>query len=171
MKATLSFTATMRILGINPYVLVTAEQAKALKPGWRKPMPVLVQVNNKPDKPWHINMMPVGSGDFYLYLSNDVRQASGTKVGDQVSITLWFDTEYKNGPMHEMPTQFRERLEASSVAARHWEELPPGRQKEVLRYLAGLKSDAALQRNIERAMRALSSDGERFMGRDWKGGR
>jgi hypothetical protein len=46
----------------NPYTLVTPAQAKALKPGWRKPLPVLVRINGKPAEPWRINMMPVGDG-------------------------------------------------------------------------------------------------------------
>jgi len=59
---------------------------------------VSVQVNGKPDTPWRINLMPVGDGDFFLYLHGQVRKASGTSVGDVVSITLAFDDEYKGGP-------------------------------------------------------------------------
>jgi hypothetical protein len=35
-----------------------------MKPGWRKPLPVLVRLNGKPAKGWHINMMPAGNGSF-----------------------------------------------------------------------------------------------------------
>jgi hypothetical protein len=45
--------------------------------------------------------------------------------------------------------------------------LTPSLQKEVLRYLANLKSDAARTRNVDRVLRVLSGAKERFMARDW----
>lgn len=46
----LTFTATIKIRGINPYVVVSRIQARKIKPHWRKPLPVLVQVNGLPKK-------------------------------------------------------------------------------------------------------------------------
>ena len=74
----LRFRAPIEIRGINPYVLVSAERAAKLKPDWRKPMPVRIQVNGKPDIPWRINMMPAGDGSFFLYLHGQVRKDFGT---------------------------------------------------------------------------------------------
>jgi hypothetical protein len=65
---TLRFRAQIEINKINPYVLVDARRAARLQKSWRKPMPVCIQVNGKPDQPWRINMMPIGDGSFYLYL-------------------------------------------------------------------------------------------------------
>ena len=79
-----TFNAIMKIRGINPFILVSARRANAIKPGWRKPLPVLVRLNGKPAKACRINMMPVGNGSFYLYLHGDIRKASGTAVGDRV---------------------------------------------------------------------------------------
>jgi hypothetical protein len=45
---TTGFTAVIRIRGGNPFILVSASRATAIKPGWRKPLPVLVRVNGKP---------------------------------------------------------------------------------------------------------------------------
>ena len=78
------FTSVIKIRDGNPYILVGTVRAQAIKPGWRKPLPVLVRLNGKPAEPWRINMMPVGDGSFYLYLHGDVRKASSTKVNDQV---------------------------------------------------------------------------------------
>ena len=97
MKA-LHFTSIMDIRDGNPYILVSQEQAITLKPNWKKPMPVLIKINGKPDTPWKINMMPVGNGSFYLYLHGDVRRASGTKVGDSVRVDIIFDETYRKGP-------------------------------------------------------------------------
>jgi len=168
--ATVSFTATIRVRGINPYVLVNHDQVKKLKEGRRKPIPVLVRVNGTPAEPWHINLMPAGDGNFYLYLHGDVRKASNTKAGDVVTIELDFDTEYRNGPLHPMPVWFDRALADNITAKANWNALPPSRQKEVLRYLAALKSDDARERNVARALRALTGDAEHFMGRDWHDG-
>jgi hypothetical protein len=167
----LEFKALMQITGANPYVLVSAVQASSLRNNWRKPMPVVLQVNNKPDLSWHINMMPVGNGDFYLYLHNHVRKASNTKVGDEITVKIWFDDSYHNGPLHDMPKEFSLALDQHQAAATHWHELTPSRQKEVLRYFAGLKSETALQRNISKAVYVLEGKRERFMGRDWTDGK
>lgn len=79
----------MKITGINPYVLVSAVRARALKSGCRKPLPVLVRVNGAPKaNPWRVNMVPTGRGSFYLYLHGDLRRASKTDVGDRLQIEL-----------------------------------------------------------------------------------
>ncbi len=166
---TVHFLATIEILGINPYVLVSAEQAELLQPGWRKPMPVRVQINGFPTPPWLINMVPVGDGSFYLYLAGVVRKASGTKVGDVVMVDVDFDADYRGGPA-ELPEWFRGPLESDPVAKAAWDALTPSRQKEVVRYLSALKSDEARGRNLDKVMRMLGGEVGRFMGRDWKDG-
>jgi len=168
--ARLEFTALIQLRGINPYVLISKEQAAQLQPNWRKPMPVLVQVNGQPTEPWHINMMPVGNGEFYLYLHENVRKASNTKVGDKVTVALKFDATYKNGPLHPMPSWLQEKLAANDIAQRNWDNLSPSRQKEILRNFASLKSEDARMRNMERALQVLSGTEARFMGRAWHDG-
>ncbi len=169
--STLRFSAIMEIREANPYILVNALRASALKKGWRKPLPVTVQINGKPDKPWHINMIPVGDGSFYLYLHGDVRSASETKVGDRVNVSLRFDETYKNGPQHPMPDWFHKALLENPKAHEAWSALPPSRKKEVLRYFDGLKSDEAREGNLEKALEVLSGTEGRFMARTWKNGR
>lgn len=163
------FRATIEIRGLNPYVLVSVERATLLMDGWRRPMPVLVRVNGQPNPPWRINIMPVGDGSFYLHLHGDVRSASRTKVGDEVEVEIAFDQEYHGGPLHPMPPAFAEELLRNGAAHGGWESLPPSRKKEVLRYLAGLKSPEAQRRNIERALHVLAGGKGRFMARSWNG--
>ena len=169
--SSLRFTALMRIHGVNPYVLVSAKRASKLKADWRRPMPVLVTINGKPEQPWRINMMPVGDGSFRLYLHCGVRKASDTRVGDRVRVEVRFDDKYRGGPMHPMPTWFRTALNKNATAKQNWNALTPSRKKEVLRYFAGLKSAEARQRNLARALQALSGGPTRFMARSWKNGK
>lgn len=166
----LRFTSVMKIRDGNPYIPVSTARAKAIKPQWRKPLPVLLRINGKPDEPWRINMMPAGDGSFYLYLHGTVRQASATKVGDRVRVEVSFDPEYRNGPLHPMPAWFRAALRKSPLAAKHWRALIPSRKKEVLRYFSGLKSPQARARNLEKALHVLSGNEGRFMARPWNNG-
>jgi hypothetical protein len=157
----------IEINNINPYVLVSAKRAARLQKGWRRPLPVRVRVNGKPEKPWRINLMPVGDGSFYLYLHGDVRKASGTKVGEAVTLELEFDDEYRSGPAHPIPLWFSDALDRSRSAKRAWSELIPSRQKEILRFFSWLKTPEAQTRNVQRAMQVLSGGKGRFMGRSW----
>lgn len=169
--ATFVFQAPIEIYNGNPYVLVTASQAKTLKAGWKKPMPVKVQINGQPKPAWKINMMPKGNGDFYLYLHGEVRKASETKVGDIVSVKVSFDSTYHRGPMHPMPSWFSQKLNSSPPAKKAWGNLIPSRQKEIIRYFSWLKSEEARQRNLQKVMSALNGNKERFMARSWKDGK
>ncbi len=171
MKNILRFSAVIKIIGVNPYVTVSAKRTVALRPNWRKPMPVLVRVNGKPKDAWRINLMPKGDGSFYLYLHGHVRTASGTKVGDRVTVELTFDEEYRNGPQHPLPLLFETSLAKNARARKTWNALSPSRQKEVLRYFAGLKSAEALERNVTRMVTILSGTDDHFVGRDWKDGK
>lgn len=164
---TLSFKGRIRIMGVNPYVLVSAARATALRPRWRRPLPVRLRVNGTPVTPWRINLMPRGDGSFYLYLHGEVRRASNTKVGDLVAVELAFDAEYRGGPAQRPPEWFRKPLAASRRAAAAWKELTPSRKKEIVRYLARLKSPEARARNLERALAALSGRPIRYLARSW----
>jgi hypothetical protein len=168
--ATLSFTAVIRIRGVNPFILVSALRANSIKPGWRKPLPVLVRINSKPENAWHINMMPAGNGSFYLYLHGDVRRASGTAVGNRVRVEIDFDASYGNGPQHPMPRWFKQALVSNPQAMKNWKALIPSRKKEILRYFSRLNSMDARARNLTKALHVLSGETGRFMARPWKNG-
>ncbi len=135
---TVRFRSRIEIDKINPYVFVSADRAARLKKNWRKPMPVRIQVNGKPDTPWRINLMPVGGGNFY-----------------------------KSGPAHPMPSWFGDELVLNPRAKKGWDILTPSRQKEILRYFAGLKSPQAQRRNVQKALYVLAGGKARFMARDW----
>ncbi len=168
--SSLHYKSIIEIYNGNPYVLVSAAQAETLQSGWKKPMPVTVQINSQPKPAWHINMMPIGDGSFYLYLHGDVRKASDTKVGDEVNVDVSFDEQYRSGPAHPMPSWFQSALDQNPTAQTNWNALIPSRQKEILRYFSWLKSDEAIQRNLEKAMHVLSGKSGRFMARSWKDG-
>lgn len=163
----MKFTARIELRGINPYVMVSEALAHQIRPDWKRPIPVTVQVNGQPEPPARVNMMPAGHGSFLLYLDGSIRKASGTTVSDTVKVTVTFDDNYRGGPAHEMPAEFAARLDANPVAKARWDQLSPSLQKEMLRYFARLKSDAARTRNIEQALNVLNGAKDRFMARAW----
>ena len=167
---TLLFRSVIELNNVNPYVLVSARRAARLRKGWRRPLPVRVRLNGKPEKAWRINLMPIGDGSFYLYLHGDVRKASGTKVGDAVTVELEFDNEYRSGPAHPMPAWFSDALKKDGNAMKAWNELIPSRKKEILRYFSRLKSAEAQARNLRRAIHVLAGGKARFLGRFWNEG-
>ncbi|NZA25813.1 DUF1905 domain-containing protein [Luteimonas sp. SJ-92] len=169
--AGLRFRAVVRILGINPYVPVSAAQAAELKQHWRGPMPVRYRIDGRPRTPWRINMMPAGEGSFYLYLHAAARAAAETQVGDEVDVELVFDDAYHAGPVDPMPPWFAEALAVDRAAGEAWEALVPSLQKEVLRYFARLKSPQAQARNLEKALHVLGGGEGRFLARGWRAGR
>ena len=164
------FNALIQKRGINPFVAVSSARAEALAPCWRRPLPVLVRINDKPQVPWRINLMPAGDGDFYLYLHETVRKASGTSVGNRVSVELSFYAYYRSGPQHRMPQWFKQALYENPRALKNWTALIPSRKKEILRYFSQLKSSDARARNLSKALLVLSGEAERFMARDWRNG-
>lgn len=165
-----SFKATIKIRGVNPYILVSVSRARRIKPGWQKPIPVVAHINGKPTAGSRTNMMPAGDGSFYLYLNGIMRKASGTTVGDLVRVEISFDGAYRGGPQHPMPRQFKKLLDENPQASKNWNALSPSRKKEVLRYFAQLKSPKARTRNFARALTVLSGQTTRFMGREWRNG-
>jgi hypothetical protein len=167
----LALTAVIELTGVNPYVHVGSDHAQLLKPGWRRPMPVLVSIDGAPGKLWRTNMMPVGEGAFNLYLHGEMRKASQTAVGDIVALELWFDEEYVDGPQHPLPPWFRTALDLNYAARANWERLPPSRQKELLRYFDRLKSAEAIERNLNAVVHVLAGNTGHYMGRDWVDGK
>ena len=167
---TLKLYDVIKIRGINPFISVDARDANALKPDWRKPLPVLLQVNGKPSVPLRTNMMPMGNGSFYLYLNGVARDAAGVSVGDRVRVEITFDSTYRNGPLHSAPAWFTKELKDNPEAKKNWDALIPSRKKEILRYFARLRSPEARFRNLARAVHVLSGRPGRFMARSWKNG-
>jgi hypothetical protein len=166
----LNLRSKIELEGMNPFVRISSARAGRLKFGWRKPMPVLIRINGAPERPWRIHMMPKADGSFYLYLHGKVREASGSAVGDRVSVEIAFDEGYRPGPAR-MPAFLGAALKANPRALAGYRALPPSRKKELVRHFARLKSEAARARNLEAALRVLSGISGRFMARDWAAGR
>jgi hypothetical protein len=151
-------TGRVLIVGVNPYVRVPSERVATLRPGWHKPLPVLVQINDGCATPWRTNLTPSGDGSFRLYLHGAMRKTASVGVGDEVRIELEVDEDYYYNPAHPMPQWFQAALDADPLNNENWLKLSPSQRKEVVRYLGALKSQDARERNLQRALDVLRGE-------------
>lgn len=155
-----TFRATLEIIGVNPYVFVPeAILAGILAEAGRSrgPIPVHGTVDGAPFRQTLVRFQ----GPWRLYVNTGMVRDSPRRVGDTFTFTLAYDPEPRG---FEPPEAFRRALAAAPEAARAFAALPPSRQTEIVRYLARLRSEEALARNVERAVAFLEGRG-RFVGR------
>ena len=156
-----SFSAKIRIIGINPYVLLPASLLKYIfqKAGKDKgAIPVKLKIA---DKDFIQNLVKY-SGKWRLYLNGPMRKAAGKDVGDKINIEIDFDSKERVTLIHSMLQKaFRKNKEASNA----FKELSPSRQKEILRYINNLKSEESRDRNIQKIISHLKGK-ESFFGRN-----
>ena len=160
-KPAKTFQAKIEIIGINPFVFVPEKVLSALfavAGKDRGKIPVKMTIDGHPFRQTLVKY----SGHWRLYLNMPMRKAAGKDVGDTASFVISFDSEERQMPMHP---KFADALSASKEAKKAFDALSPSRRLEVSRYISGLKTEAAVHRNIERAIKFLLGD-ERFVGRD-----
>ena len=157
----LSFTEKIRIIGINPYVLLPASVLKYIfqKSGKDKgAIPVQLKIGGKD---FGQNLVKY-NGRWRLYLNTPMRKAAGKDLGDIVDIQIDFDPKPRTTPMHpRLEKAFKENPGARNV----FEKLAPSRQKEILRYINFLKSEETVDKNVQKAISQLTGK-KPFIGRE-----
>ncbi len=145
----------------NPYVLLPAEVLEAIfeQAGRHKgPIPVRGTLNGKPFQQTLVKY----SGAWRLYVNLMMLKDSPRQIGEEVQVEIEFDPSDRTIEQHPKLTKaLAENREAHEV----FEGLSPSRQKEIVRYIAQLKSEASVERNVERAINFLLGNGS-FVGRD-----
>ena len=94
-------------------------------------------------------------GAWRLYINGEMLKASGLKVGDIAEVEIEFDPRPRDV---EMPAALRRALDRDSDARAEFEKLSPSRQKEIKRYIASLKTDESVARNIARVVSHLRNE-------------
>ena len=156
-----SFNARIYIIGVNPYVVLPAAVLKAIfkQAGKEKgSIPVRGTLDGHP----YIQTLVRYSGKWRLYLNTPMRKKANKDVGDTIAVTIEFDPVERTTPI---PPDFTKALSENPKAKKVFEQLSASRQKEIIRYIANLKSTEAKTKNIARAIRFLQGD-DRFVGRD-----
>ena len=155
------FKARVELIGINPFVYVPG---KILKEIFRQSgkdkghIAVCGSVNGKAYKQTLVKY----SGDWRLYINMTMLKNSPKRLGEMIDITIQHDPADR---MIQPHPAFAKALHENKEAKKVFDGLPPSRKKEILRYIAALKTPESLSKNIQRALGFLKGD-NRFVGRD-----
>ncbi len=142
-----SFEANIYLVGINPCVDVPLHITGKMTPvkGY---IPVKGKINGHS---FHQTLVTVKHAEYRLYVNGPMLKGANTKVGDKVKFIIEQDFEPKTVPM---PRRFKRKLDAAGLTA-EFKKLTAGRQKEILKYLNFLKTEEALNRNIDKVIDQL----------------
>jgi hypothetical protein len=177
-NGTQSLIASVKIDGINPYVVVPAATVAALGSDPRQPVLLRLRRESRERRPragpigrtvardaarliaigrltpdhWFRTRLVRQRSGVRIYLDTWMREEAGIAVGDRVEFTLKPDT----GPRAlTVPTALQEALEVDAQALAAWNALAPSRQREILAYLNFLKTPAAVERNVRKVIGQL----------------
>jgi hypothetical protein len=146
-----SFRATIYKVGINPCVDVPrrlTDQLQAVK-GY-------IRVKGSIDgHPFTQTLVPVKEGPYRLYVNGPMLAAAAKTVG-QAAV---FSIEQNNAPAEEdypMPAFLKSALTKHKLLPA-FKQLTPYRQKEIIRYLAHLKTTEARKRNLQKIISMLKN--------------
>lgn len=147
----ITFKAKIDIIGINPFVLLPARVLKSIftQAGKDKgPIRVKGTIDGHP----YTQTLVKYSGHWRLYINGPMLKVSGKEVGDSTSLTIEFNPRKKVVPMHP---RLEAALKANKKAKAKFDSLPPSRQEEICRYINHLKTEAAITKNIDKAIQHL----------------
>lgn len=177
-----SFTATIRIDGINPYVDVPEPVAGSLGSGYKKRVLAKLERTSSPQAGsrsraahrrlkadegrlrvigrlapggwFRTTLLVQRSGATRLYLDKWMRATVGAAVADTIRVRLRRDEHPRDVPM---PPALDEALRYNARARAAWERLAPSRQREILVYLSFLRTEAAFARNVQKTVSELAT--------------
>ncbi len=160
-NSSLSFSAKLEIIGINPFVFLPEEVLLKIfnRAGKEKgAIPVKGSVNGKAYKQ---NLVKYSSA-WRLYINMGMLKDSPQRIGETIHITIDYDSEERKIPLHP---GLEKAFQKNKAAKAKFDTLSPSRQKEIIRYIANLKSEESVKRNIRRAIDHLAGKTS-FAGRE-----
>jgi len=155
------FEAEIKIIGINPFVFVPKEALNYIfnQAGKNKgQFPVSMKIDGHEFKQTLVKY----AGDWRLYLNTPMRKAAGKEVGDIATFEIAFDEEER---LIVANPKLEQALAVNKKAKAVFDSLAPYLQKEIVRYIANLKTEASVEKNVKKAIGFLLGE-ERFIGRD-----
>jgi len=156
-----SFTAKLEIIGINPYVAIPETILQALFEAAGKdkgPIPITGTVNGKP----YLQTLVKYAGAWRLYINTAMLEKSPQRIGEEITATIGFDPKDRTLAMHPL---LKEAIDGNPAAKSVFDGLPPSRKKEIVRYIANLKTEEKIASNIAKAINFLLGK-EKFAGRE-----
>ncbi|SEW43792.1 protein of unknown function [Chitinophaga sp. YR573] len=156
-----TFTAEIEIIGINPFVFVPEiiltdifKQAGKDKGA----IPIRGTINKLPYKQTLVKY----SGAWRLYINTLMLKNSPNRIGESIQLTIEFDPSDRTIEPHP---KLVKALHENKHAKKVFDNLRPSLQHEIVRYIAHLKTEVSIDRNVNNAINFLMGKG-RFIGRD-----
>ncbi len=156
-----SFKAKIDIIGINPFVLLPEKVLNAIfKQTQKNKGPI--QVKGKIDGHNFIQTLVKYKGEWRLYINGPMLKVSDKSVGDTIKVEIEFDPEERKIAFHP---KLKAAIDKNKTAKTVLESLAPSLQKEIIRYIANLKTEEAIDKNVKLAVQFLLGK-QRWIGRD-----
>jgi hypothetical protein len=156
-----SFRAELQIIDGNPFVSVPKKVLSNIfhMAGRDKgPIPIQGSINGRPYKQTLVRFR----GAWRLYVNMQMLDDSPRHIGESVDVEFAYDPTDRT---IEPPLALVEALDGNPQAREAFEGLTASRQKEIIRYISSLKTEKAIDRNVDRAIGFLLGK-ERFVGRN-----
>lgn len=152
------FTAKLEIIGINPFVFLPDKVLNEIfeTSGKNKsPIPVKGTVNGKE---FRQNLMKY-LGKWQLYINTTMLKDSPKRIGEMLKIFVEFDHSDRTISIYP---DLEKAIKKNPVALQNFENLILSRRLELVRYINNLKTEASIQRNIEKIIRHLTGETDFF---------
>ncbi|MDI9873845.1 YdeI/OmpD-associated family protein [Flectobacillus rivi] len=146
---------------MNPYLEIPQEILESIFELAKKdkgPIPVCGTVNQQEFRQTLVKY----DGEWRFYINTVMLKNSPKRIGEILEVEITFDNESREIAIHP---NLQQALNSNVEALQVFEKLTPSLQKEIVRYIANLKSEESRERNIARAIQFLLGN-ERFIGRD-----
>lgn len=156
-----TFQATIEIIGINPFVFVPEEILNYIFEKAAKSkglIPVKGTVNSIP----YTQTLMKFKGEWRLYINTKMLKNSPKRIGEQITISIDYNPEKKEIPIHPKLLQALNEDEAANSV---FQNLRPSLQHEIIRYIAHLKTEESIDKNVSKAIAFLLGKGK-FVGRE-----
>lgn len=147
-----SFKAELDIIVGNPFVLVPIEILRAIfqRAGKTKgAIPIKGTINGR----GYQQTLVKYSGEWRLYVNLKMLKNSTKRIGEILDVEIEFDTSDRTITPHP---KLLEALADNVEAKKVFDALSPSRQKEIVRYIANLKSESNVEKNVTRAINFFS---------------
>ncbi len=158
------FKVKLEIIGINPFVFVPDDILQQVFTSAKKnkgAIPIKGTINGVSYKQ---NLVKY-SGYWRLYINMIMLKNSPKRIGETIEVTIQFDSSDRTIQPHPMLLR---ALEENSEAKEVFESLAPSLKLEIVRYIANLKTEVSIERNVKKAIQFLLGN-ERFVGRNVRG--
>ncbi|MDC8104291.1 YdeI/OmpD-associated family protein [Chryseobacterium sp. B21-037] len=152
------FTARLEIIGINPFVFIPEEILKTIfevSGREKSPIPVKGTVNGVEYKQ---NLMKY-LGEWRLYINLVMLKNSPKRIGEIIEVSIEYDSSDRSIVIHPKLDQ---AIREDPVTLRNFESLIPSRKLELVRYINNLKTEASIERNIDKIIRHLKGETDFF---------